>query len=295
MDGIQLTAPLQREDEEELEAFLALHAHTSMYLRAELRQRGAGGRFAIARLHGRIVGAAVQLATGMIALQAPVAAGDVTAAVLRKTRWRLAGLFGPEAQVQAARRHLGIEAVPLLKNTDEDLFSLDLGELCLPANLTSGSVSCRVAGEADFDHLVRWRVAFRVAAMGDVEGAELERTSRADIAALLPAGSLFILEGPRPLSCCSFNARLPDMVQIGNVWTPPELRGKGYARAVVAGALEIAKQWGVTAAVLATGHTNIAAKAAYQSIGFKLVGDYATVRLAEPALVGRQGHHQQAQ
>jgi predicted GNAT family acetyltransferase len=130
--------------------------------------------------------------------------------------------------------------------------------------------------------------------MGDVAGPALEKTCRDDIAALLPAGSLFILEGPGPLSCCSFNARLPDMVQIGNVWTPPELRGKGYARAVVAGALEIAKQAGVAAAVLATARMNMPAKAAYQSIGFGLVGDYATVRLANP-LVYRQRHYQQAQ
>ena len=130
----------------------------------------------------------------------------------------------------------------------------------------------------DFDRLVRWRVAFRKAAMGDIDGPELERTSRADISAQLPASNLFILEGPEPLSVCSFNARLPDMVQIGNVWTPPELRGNGYARAVVAGALEIAKQSGVTAAVLATARENIAAKAAYRSIGFKLVGDYVTLR-----------------
>jgi hypothetical protein len=41
---------------------------------------------------------------------------------------------------------------------------------------------------------------------------------RAAIAALFPAGSLFILEGGIALACCSFNARLPDMVQIGNVW-----------------------------------------------------------------------------
>ena len=278
MDGIRVTAPIQREDEEELDAFLALHANTSMHLRAELRRGRAGGNFAIARRQGRIVGAAVQLATGMIALQAPVAAGDLAAAVLNNTRWRLAGFFGPAAQVQAACRHLGTEVIAQLKDADEDLFALDLGELCLPAILTAKNVACRVAGEADFEHLARWRVAFRIAAMGDVDGTELEKTSRADIAALLPAGSLFILEGPEPLSVCSFNARLPDMVQIGNVWTPPELRGNGYARAVVAGALEIAKQSGITAAVLATARENIAAKAAYRRIGFKFVGDYVTLR-----------------
>jgi GNAT superfamily N-acetyltransferase len=277
---IQVTAPLQSKDEDELEAFLALHAHRSMYLRAELRRVSAAhSNFAIARRQGRIVGAAVQLATGMIALQAPVAAGELTAAILRNTRWRLAGFFGPQAQVQAARQHVEADATRLLKDVDEDFFALDLSELCLPSNLTAKNVTCRLASEADVELLVRWRVAFRKEAMGDIGGAGLEKTSRADITALLPAGSLFILEGPGPLSCCSFNARLPDMVQIGNVWTPTELRGNGYARAVVAGALEIARESGVASAVLATARENIAAQAAYRSIGFKLVGDFATVRL----------------
>lgn len=283
MDGIRITAPLQREDEEELSTFLALHAIRSMYLRAELQREGAASNFAIARRQGAIVGAAVQLATGMVALQAPVAAGELTAALLRNTRWRLAGFFGPAAQVKAARNYLGVEATSLLKDTDEDLFSLNLSELRLPPALTTKQVACRVAAESDLEHLVRWRIEFRKEAMGDLDGPGLERTSRADIGALLPAGRLFILEGPEPLACCSFNAWLPDMVQIGNVWTPPSLRGNGYARAVVAGALQIARQSGTTAAVLFTERANLAAQAAYRSIGFELVGDFATVRLVAAA------------
>jgi ribosomal protein S18 acetylase RimI-like enzyme len=269
------TATLQREDEEELGAFLALHSHSSMYLRAELRRDTPRNNFSIARRQGVIVGAAVQAASGMIALQAPVAAGDLCAAILRNTQRRLAGFFGPAAQVQAARHDLGLDGIALLKDTHEDLFALDLNQLRL-----TPMTACREAVEADFEHLVAWRSEFRKAALGDVEGEHLGPTSRADIAALLPAGSLFILEGPEPLSCCSFNARLPDMVQVGNVWTPPELRGNGYARAVVAGALEIARKTGVTGAVLSTGRKNLAAQAAYRSIGFELVGDYATVRIA---------------
>ena len=159
-----------------------------------------------------------------------------------------------------------------------------------PPILAEKKVTCRVAGEADFDHLVAWRVAFRQAALGDVEGEHLEKTSRADIAALLPAGSLFILEAHgrapalhEPLACCSFNARLPDVVQIGNVWTPPQLRGNGYARAVVAGTLGIAGKTGVVAATLSTGRKNVAAQAAYRSLGFELVGDYAVATISPEA------------
>jgi ribosomal protein S18 acetylase RimI-like enzyme len=274
---------LKQEQAGELDGFLALHSHSSMYLRAELRRDGDRADFAVARRDGRIVAAAAQAASGMIVLQAPLAAGRLAAAVLGTSDRRLAGFFGPWSQVQAARHDMGLGAIPLLKDTHEDLFALELADLRVPAILAAGKVRCRVAGEADFDRLVAWRAAFRQAAMGNVEGEHLEKASRADIAALLPAGSLFILEGDGALACCSFNARLPDVVQIGNVWTPPELRGQGYARAVVAGALATARQTGVAAATLSTGRQNAAAQAAYRSLGFRLVGDYAIATLSPDA------------
>lgn len=268
------------QDDAELDAFLALHAHGSMYLRAELRRNADRRHFAVARERGRIVGAAAQLASGMLVLQAPVHAGPLAAAVLRASGRRLAGLLGPALQVRAARHALALGATPFLKDTHEDLFALALAELRMPALLDDAAVRCRVAADADAALLVAWRAAFRQAALNEEPGPQLDSTSGADIAALLPAGSLFILEGDGPLACCSFNARLPAMVQIGNVWTPPALRGKGYGRAVVAGALAIAARGGVSGAVLSTGRGNVAAQAAYRALGFHQVGDYATATIS---------------
>ena len=75
------------------------------------------------------------------------------------------------------------------------------------------------------------------------------------------------------------NARIPDMVQIGGVWTMPALRGQGLARAVVAGALLAARQDGVQSAVLFTGKQNEPARRAYRSLGFRIVTEYAIVLL----------------
>ncbi|MES2318053.1 MAG: GNAT family N-acetyltransferase [Pseudomonadota bacterium] len=283
---------LQQEEIAELDAFLALHAHSSLYLRAELRHATGHSNFAIARLRGRIVATAAQVASGMLVLQAPVAARAVAAMVLRSTGRRLAGFFGPLHQVQAARQEMGLADVPLLKDSAEDLFALALPALRLPPVLAENPVRCRVAGEADVELLVAWRYAFRHATLKDAEGAQLERKSRADIAALLPSGCLFLLEGPEPLACCSFNARLPDTVQIGNVWTPPHLRGNGYGRGVVAGALAIARDAGVTKAILSTGRQNLAAQAAYRAIGFQLIGDYATATISPETRLPGHWHSQ---
>ena len=81
------------------------------------------------------------------------------------------------------------------------------------------------------------------------------------------------------VSYCCYNARTAEAVQIGGVWTPVALRGRGYARAVVAGALQAAASEGVSRGVLFTPETNLPARRAYESLGFSVVGDYGLIRL----------------
>ena len=42
------------------------------------------------------------------------------------------------------------------------------------------------------------------------------------------------VEGGAPVSLSAINASLPDIVQLGGIYTPPDLRGRGYAKAAVA-------------------------------------------------------------
>jgi ribosomal protein S18 acetylase RimI-like enzyme len=277
MNGISI---LREDEAAELDAFLATHAYSSMYLRGALHKGADRASFSIKREAGAIVAAAQHAASGMLVLQAPVDAGAVARAALRSSGRRLAGFFGPVEQMQAARHEMGLDDVPFQKNTPEDLFALTLAQLRVPAALVEKALTCRVAVEADEALMLAWRAGFRRHIFNEMPGEAHDKATRADVAALLPAGALFILESDVPLACCSFNARLPDMVQVGNVWTPPENRGRGYAQAVVAGALEIARNAGVTRAVLSTGRQNLPAQAAYRAIGFEVVGDYGTAAIA---------------
>ncbi|HEY6066629.1 MAG TPA: GNAT family N-acetyltransferase, partial [Thermoanaerobaculia bacterium] len=118
--------------------------------------------------------------------------------------------------------------------------------------------------------------ALRVAA-----GPELTATSRSEIERLGREGSQWILlDRGTPVSYSAFNARLPDAVQVGGVWTPPDLRGRGYGRAVVAGSLLAARSEGARLALLFTGEENRSARAAYEALGFRVVGDYGLVIFA---------------
>jgi predicted GNAT family acetyltransferase len=77
------------------------------------------------------------------------------------------------------------------------------------------------------------------------------------------------------VATCTHNAVLPDAVQVGGVFTPPLLRGRGHARAVVATSLIDARAAGATRATLFTPRAD--ALAAYRAVGFEPVGRYAIV------------------
>ena len=66
------------------------------------------------------------------------------------------------------------------------------------------------------------------------------------------------------------------------MWTPPELRRRGYGRAAVAASLLDARAEGATEAILFTAEDNIAAQKAYVALGFRQVGSYRMLLLRSP-------------
>jgi len=79
------------------------------------------------------------------------------------------------------------------------------------------------------------------------------------------------------VSLSAFNASLPDIVQLGGIYTPPDLRNRGHGRAAVAGALLAARGRGAARAVLFT--NNPAAIRCYSALGFRHVAEYGFVLL----------------
>ncbi|MDQ5857512.1 MAG: GNAT family N-acetyltransferase [Acidobacteriota bacterium] len=244
------------------------------------RGKAFEGTYVAAIENGAVTAVAAHYWNGMLILQTPVTEtleAVVRAAVARSGR-ELKGLTGPWAQVEAARRALGLGAREASLDSREELFSLDLADLSVPEPLSTGRVECRRPRLDELELAARWRVAFSAEALGRADGEDLVDAARADVARLQDLGSQWILaEEGRPVAYSAFNARLPDVVQIGGVWTPPELRGRGYARAVVAGSLLEAKREGATRAILFTGVENVAARRAYEALGFRVVGDYGLV------------------
>jgi uncharacterized protein len=150
----------------------------------------------------------------------------------------------------------------------------DVYLLKVPLALVAGNVECRFPVPSELELLAEWSVAYQVEALGQIESQKLRDESHQTLERRQADESHFCLvRGEIPVAYCTFNARLPDIVQIGGVWTPPELRGNGYAKSVVAGALVYARLQGVTQAVLFTSPNNIPAQSAYRAIGFQATGE----------------------
>jgi len=277
-------------DEAALDTFLARHADTSMFLRSNARSAGLNDRGQpmqatyVAVLDGeRIRGVAAHCWNGMVLVQAPDAADAPAVAreAVRRSRRTVTGFSGPWSQVVAAREALGLGAAPTTKDSRDELYVLDLTRLVVPPELASGTLRCRHPTQSELELLADWRVRFAVEALGATDGPDLRQASTDDVRLQHDRGTdWLLLAGAAPVSYSVFNAMLPDIVQIGGVWTAPEFRGRGYARSVVAGSLLSARKQGIERAVLFADPTNEAARRAYLFLGFRIVGDYGLVLLA---------------
>ncbi len=148
----------------------------------------------------------------------------------------------------------------------------------MPAALTSGAAACRRSRPEDLPLLNDWRAAYNVEANGLAMTPEARAQAARETRHWHDEGVSFVLTAQdAPVAYSAFNAALPDIVQVGGVWTPPALRSRGYARCVVAGSLLAARAEGVARAVLFTGETNRPAQRAYEALGFRPIGDYGLV------------------
>jgi predicted GNAT family acetyltransferase len=214
---------------------------------------------------------------GNMYLEAPKDAIPLVKMAAEATGRPLVAFGGPWPQVEAT--HVGLGAPAVQRRSHEDLFALNLSDLIVPKPLGSDAVSCRRAEKGDLDLLREWRFGYEVECTGLPETDPTREFAARTIEGHVERGEAFLLEvNGVPVSLCTYNARVHDNVQIGGVWTPPALRQRGYARRVVACALRVAEQEGMTRAVLFT--ENPAARRSYEALGFQRIGDFGVIILA---------------
>lgn len=284
-------------DEAALERFLLAHLDSSMFLLSNMRNAGLvdnGEPYSgvyVAALEGNepnneeIVAVLAHYWNGNIICQAPVEIDALWRSAVALSGRPVAGIVGLAEQVNSIADALGIMPEHCLLEGEETLFTLDLADLILPPALQTGSVSSRRMTVDDLDQLSAWRAAYQQETLGAPNSPQTLADARSAMLRSLNAGTSWVLEARgQLLAMTSFNAALSEAVQVGGVYTPPELRGRGYARAVVAASLRDASNEGVQRAILFTGTDHVAAQKAYRALGFEAVAAWGLVLLKEPLI-----------
>jgi predicted GNAT family acetyltransferase len=189
----------------------------------------------------------------------------------------LPGVVGAEPEVhefvELRSRHTN---VPSRTSMRQGVYALERVE---PLSAVPGAA--RVATADDFDLLLRWWIAFgdEVLHEGGPGREDAEENVRHKLRS--PTGGFFLWEdGGDTVSLAGWGGPTPNGIRVGPVYTPPELRGRGYATALAA---ELSQQLldgrlfegGRRFCFLYTDLANPTSNAIYERIGYRKVAESA--------------------
>jgi hypothetical protein len=121
------------------------------------------------------------------------------------------------------------------------------------------------------DLVAEWFRAFIREALRE-DGAEAREV--AEFWLTKPGRFLYVWEdGGRPVSMTGASGRTPNGIRIGAVYTPPELRGRGYASSLVAAVSQAQLDSGLRFCFLYTDLANPTSNHIYAEIGYEPVCD----------------------
>jgi predicted GNAT family acetyltransferase len=184
------------------------------------------------------------------------------------------GVTGTEPEIhefaELWSQHSGI---PGRVNMRQGVYALDQVEL-----VPSVPGSARVATQHDRDLALRWWIAFGEEVLH--EGGPGRERAEASLDHKLsdPASGILLWEdGGEPVSLAGWGGPTPNGIRIGPVYTPPELRGHGYATAVTAELSQRQLDGGRSFCFLYTDLANPTSNAIYERIGYRRIAEAAEV------------------
>ncbi|WP_342078057.1 GNAT family N-acetyltransferase [Yoonia sp. SS1-5] len=264
-------------DRPEIADFLRARIMQAMFPLSNLSKYGMDGghhyavRFWISRKAGKTTDVLTVTDGGMVMPLLP--SGEFTKAADLLRDVTVTGMAGPQRDVR------GLSVICLADRTpsfdkDEPQFGLDISDLVVP----QGPGRIRPLQDAPADLIKGWIYDYDVNTLNaspDIARAQVDGT----YATYIETGShVVLMDGDTPLAMTGFNAQLPDIVQIGGVYTPPAMRGRGHARRAVGLHLAHAAARGVRQATLFS--ASAAAARVYRAIGFQQIGTWSLILLA---------------
>jgi predicted GNAT family acetyltransferase len=282
---------LKSSDEDDVENFLKLYAESSMFLRSNIRKAGLknegkdyqGDYLGSFDEDGKLKGVIAHYWNNNLMFQAP----DETAikmlidGFIKSAKRPISGYIGPDEQSKYIANVLNLDEQQFSTNARDDLYSLDLTQYSAPKSIDLACFKLVKAAQHQVELLTNWHYEYDQEALKASPSDKLLKEANITAQNMTKRDDAWVLEHKgKAVAMVSFNANLPDLVQIGGVWTPPEERCKGYARAAVLLSIIDAQSKGVRKAVLFA--DSPAAKRAYEAIGFQKIGHYRLALLKEP-------------
>ena len=216
----------------------------------------------------RVVGAAIRTPPWRIVLSLMDHPGAVHRIAGDLAGQDLPGVVGPvessAAFAEAWSREAGVTA---RLTTNERAFQLSTVK---PPRAAPGEL--RRAGPSDRTIVRDWAEAFVREALPHDPPQDFEDMADRWIRGLGRTAYLWV-DGGRPVSLTCVGGLTPHGIRIGPVYTPPELRGRGYASNLVAGVSRMQLDAGHEYVFLFTDLANPTSNRIYQAIGYEPVND----------------------
>jgi hypothetical protein len=221
---------------------------------------------------GELVGAAVMTPPRKMVLYSHLPECQPVVQALWNTldgsRWSVPGVLGPanvaDAWAEMWRGENGWSPKPGMRQRIFELRQVQ------PLNLPSGQL--RLATADDFERVVGWVQAFHEDAQirDDLESAELLARGK------MQNEDLFLWENEtgEPVSMAAKSRPTRHGISVSLVYTPAELRGRGYATACVATLSQQLLDDGYQFCTLFTDLSNPVSNHIYEKIGYTAVADF---------------------
>jgi hypothetical protein len=235
--------------------------------------------FAVVQRDDAIVGAA--LIAGYLVLLSDPIDHDALPPLVADVATAAPGVPGVVAEVSASRRFAelwtGQTGRAHRLNMSERIFRL---ERVIPPRPVDGEM--RLATESDQDLLAQWLVDFNAEAIRQATDLETMRAFAARWIARQGRAMYFWVVDGRPVSMVGVSGETPNGIRVAPVYTPRELRGRGYASALTAAVTQAQLDSGKRYCFLFTDLANPTSNHIYQAIGYRPVSDVSDYRFDPP-------------
>ena len=239
--------------------------HLSLaYVRRDAGATGADVLFGTVEQDGDLVGCVIRTPPRKVLITSmpPEAAPDIVGPVAELYD-EIPAVLGPaDSAVAVASAWTALKGGGWETGMQQRIYRLDQVE---PVRPVPGAM--RLATMDDLELLTDWGTGFA----RDAGHAFL--LAREQVNRMIERQDLHIWQDESPASMAVAQGATPNGCRVGYVYTPPELRGRGYASALVARLSQRMLDSGMTFCVLYTDLGNPTPNAIYQRIGYNAICD----------------------